>query len=78
MSQLYVTGSGKTDHVRTRIEIHFITGYHSHTNALSFPTDTPVLYGRVCFYERLISSLVERIQANRGAVSLLGGINKAN
>ena len=32
---IYVTGFGKTGHVRTRIAIHFIACYNSHTQALS-------------------------------------------
>jgi len=35
-----VTGFGKTSHVCTRIEIHFIACYNSHTQALSRHSDT--------------------------------------
>jgi len=33
--KIYVTGFAKTLHVCTRIEIHFIAYYNSHTRALS-------------------------------------------
>jgi len=38
--KLFVTGFGKTVPVRTKIEIHFIAYYNSHTQALSRHSDT--------------------------------------
>jgi len=40
---IYVTGFGKTNHVRTRIEIHFIAYYNSHTQALYRHSDTTAI-----------------------------------
>jgi len=54
-----VTGFGKTDHVRTRIEIHFITCYNSHTRALSRHSDTIAIDKKVCFYRRLFADPIK-------------------
>jgi len=45
----YVTGFVKTIPVRTRIEIHFIAYYNSHTQGLSRHSDTIAIDGQVWF-----------------------------
>ena len=53
----FVTGFEKTDHVNTRIEIHFIACYNSHTQALSRHSDTIAINKKVCFYRQLLLTL---------------------
>jgi len=45
-----VTGFAKTLHVRTKIEIHFITYCNSHTHALSRYSNKTVIDKQVRFY----------------------------
>jgi len=54
---IFVTGFGKTGHVHTRIEIHFIAYYNGHTQALSRHSDTISIDKKVCFYRRLLPTL---------------------
>jgi len=52
-----VTGFGKTDHVRTRIEILFIACYNSHTQALSAHSGTIDIDKKVCFTDGFLPTL---------------------
>jgi len=51
-----VTGFGKTVSTRTRIEIHFIAYYNSHTQGLSRHSDTVAIDKKVCFYRWLFAN----------------------
>jgi len=73
---LYVTGFGKTDHVRTRIEIHFIACYNSHTQALSRHSDTIAIDKKVCFYRWLFANPIRPCRTITDPVGPLGGFNK--
>jgi len=54
MHYRYVTGFGKTDHVCTRIEIHFIAYYNCHTQTpyMYRHGDTIATDKKVCFYRQ--------------------------
>jgi len=71
-----VTGFGKTDHVRTRIEIHFIACYNSHTQALSKHSDTTAIDKKVCFYRWLFADPIKPCRTITDPVRPLGGFNK--
>jgi len=71
-----VTGFGKTDHVRTRIEINFIACYNSHTQALSRHSDTTAIDKKACFYRRLFANPIKPCRTITGPVGPLGGFNK--
>jgi len=71
-----VTGFGKTDHVRTRIEIHFIACYNSHTQALSRHSDTTAIDKKVCFHRRLFADPIKPCRTITDPVGPLGGFNK--
>jgi len=70
----YVTGFGKTDHVCTRIEIHFIAYYNSHTQALSRYSDTIATDKKVCFYRCLFVDLIKPCRTITDPVGPLGGL----
>jgi len=53
----YVTGFGKTIPVCTRIVIHFIAYYNSHTQALAKHSGTIAIDKKVCFYTWLLLTL---------------------
>jgi len=73
---IYVTEFGKTGHVHTRIEIHFIVFNNSHTQALSRHSDTIAIDKKVCFYRRLFANPIKPCRTNTYPVGQLGGINK--
>ena len=60
-SNAYVTVFWKTDHLRTRTEIHVLPVHDRHTHALSRNTKHWTIDSQVCFYRRLfIDSLKPR------------------
>jgi len=69
-----VTGFGKTDHVCTRIETHFIACYNSHTPALSRHSDTTAIDKKVCFYRRLFADPVKPCGTITDFVGPLGAL----
>jgi len=71
-----VTGFGKTVPVCTRIEIHFIANYNSHTQALSRHSDTIVIDKQVCFYRWLFANPIKSCRTNTVPVGPLGCINR--
>jgi len=75
-SPQYVTGFGKTNHARTRIEIDFIACYNSHTQALSRHNDTIAIDKKVCFYKWLFADPIKPCRTITDSVGLLGGFNK--
>jgi len=75
-SVTYVTGFEKTFHVHTRIEIHFIAYYNSHTQALSRHSDAIAIDKQVCFYKRLFANPVKSWRTIIDAVRPLRGINR--
>jgi len=72
----YVTGFGKTVPVRTKIEIHFIAYYNSHTQALSRHCDTIAMDKKVCFYRWLFADPIKPPRTNTDPVGPLGCINR--
>jgi len=66
----YLTGFGKTGHVRTRIEIHFIAYYNSHTQALSRHSDT-IAIDKVCPYRQLFADAIKPCRTNTAPVGPL-------
>ena len=71
-----MTGFGKTDHPRTKIEIHFIAEYNSHIPALHRHSDNTAIDGHVCFYWRLFADPVKPCRAKTDPLVLLRSINK--
>jgi len=72
-----VTGFGKTVHVRTRIEIHFIAYYNSHTQALPRHSNKTAIDKKVCFFAyRLLLTLLSHKKTNTDPVGPLKGIKK--
>jgi len=71
-----VTGFGKTFPVRTRIEIHFIAYYNSHTQALSRHSDTIARDRKICFYRQLFVNPIKPHRTNIDPVGPLGCINR--
>jgi len=71
-----VTGFGKTGHVRTRIEIHFIACYNSHTQALSRHSGTTAIDKEVYFYRQLFADPIKPCRTITDPVGPLGGFNK--
>jgi len=71
-----VTGFGKTVPVHTRIEIHFIAYYNSHTQGLSRHSDTIVIDKKVCFYRQLFANPMKPCWTNSDPVGPLGCINR--
>ena len=57
---LYVTVFWKTDHLRTRTEIHVLSAHDRHTRALSRNTKYWTIDSQVCFYRRLFIDAVKR------------------
>jgi len=74
--QAYVTGFEKTVPVHTRIEIHFIAFYNSHTQGLSRHSDTIAIDKKVCFYRRLFADPIKPCRTNSDPVGPLGCINR--
>ena len=77
----YVTGFGKTVHVRTRIEIHFIAYYNSHTQTLSRYiqySNKIAIDKKVCFCRRLFYDPIKPCRSNADSVrplrALMGGL----
>jgi len=60
----FVTGFGKTVPVHTRIEIHFIAYYNSHTQGLSRNSNTIAIDKKVCFYRRLFANPIKPCRTN--------------
>ena len=61
----YVTVFWKTDHLRTRTEIHVLPVHDRHTHALSRNTKHWTIDSQVCFYRRLFIDAVKP----RGCIS---------
>jgi len=59
---LFVTGFGKTLHVHTKIEVHFIAYYNSHTQPLSRYSNKTAKDKQICFYRWLF---VEHVKSQR-------------
>ena len=62
---IYVTVFWKTDHLRTRTEIHVLPVHDRHTRALSRNTKHWTIDSQVCFYRRLFIDAVKP----RGCIS---------
>jgi len=71
-----VTGFEKIVPVCTRIEIHFIAYYNSHTQTLSRHSDTIARDKKVCFYRQLFADPVKPRKTNTDPVEPLGCINR--
>jgi len=71
-----VTEFGKTNHVCTRIEIHFIAYYNSYTQVLSRHSDTIAIDKKISFYRQLFVNPIKRCRTITDPVGSLGGINK--
>jgi len=72
----FVTGFGKTISVRTRIKIHFIAYYNSHTQALSRHSDTIAIDKKVCFYRCLFADSIKPCMTNTDPVGPVGCTNR--
>jgi len=75
-ASIYVTGFGKTVPVRTRIEIHFIAYYNSHTQALSRQSETIAIDKKVCCYRWLFANPIKPCRTITEPVGPLGYINR--
>ena len=64
-NQVIVTVFWKTDHLRTRTEIHVLPVHDRHTHALSRNTKHWTIDSQVCFYRRLFIDAVKP----RGCIS---------
>jgi len=71
---IIVTGFGKTVPVCTRIGIHFIAYYNSHTQALSRHSDTIARDKKVCFYRRLFANPINPRRTNTDPVGHWGAL----
>jgi len=71
-----VTGFEKPIHVRTRIEIHFISYCNSHTGTLSRHNNKTGIDKQVCFYKRLVVDPVKSQRTIIDPVRTLRGINR--
>jgi len=71
-----VTGFGKMGCVHTRIVIHFIAYYDSHTQALPRHSDTIAIDKKVCFYIWLLADPIKPRRTNTDPVGSLGCINR--
>jgi len=63
-------------HIHTRIEIHFIAYYNSHTQGLSRHNDTIAVDKKVCFYRWLFDDSIKLRRTNTDHVGPLGCINR--
>jgi len=70
----YVTGVGKTNHVHTRIEIHFIAYYNSHTQALCRHSDTVAIDKKVYFYRQTFADSIKPHRTNTDPVGHWGAL----
>jgi len=73
---LIVTGFVKTVPVRTRIEIHFIAYYNSHTQGLSRHSGMIAIDKKVCFYRQLFFKSNKPCRTYSDLVGSLGCINR--
>ena len=64
-NKLFVIVFWKTDHLRTRTEIHVLPVHDRHTRALSRDTKYWTIDSQVCFYKRLFIDAVKP----RGCIS---------
>jgi len=69
-----VTEFGKMGQLHTRIEIHSIAHYNSHTQALSRHSDTTAIDKKVCFYRQLFADPVKPRRTNTDPVEPLGAL----
>ena len=75
---IIVTGFGKTVPIRTRIEIHFIAYYNSHTQGLSRYSYTIAIDKKICFYRRLSTGHIKPHRTNTDPLGTLGCINRVS
>ena len=72
---IYVTRLGKTNHVGTTSEMHFIVPYHRY-NTLSKHNDNITRGGQVCFSTQLFLCHANHWKASTDGEAPLGGFNR--